>query len=95
MSSLSGGRRLAFRRASSDPTVPGGIGTVLETFMIWQLLQVRQVQNTPLILIGKMWSELLEWAKIYMLKPELHHVNPEDLSIPHCANTADEAITLM
>lgn len=27
--------------------VPGGIGTVLELMMIWQLLQVKQLQNTP------------------------------------------------
>ena len=74
--------------------VPGDIGTVLETFMIWQLLQVRQV-DTPLILVGKMWSELVEWAKIYMLRPELPLVNPEDLSIPRCTSTADEAITLL
>ncbi|HEU4340688.1 MAG TPA: LOG family protein [Candidatus Binatia bacterium] len=32
---------------------PGGIGTVLETMMIWQLLQVRHLQDTPLILVGK------------------------------------------
>jgi uncharacterized protein (TIGR00730 family) len=74
--------------------VPGGIGTVLETFMIWQLLQVRQV-DTPLILVGKMWSELVEWAKTHMLRPELPLVNPEDLSIPRCMSTADEAITLL
>jgi hypothetical protein len=59
------------------------------------LLQVRQVQNTPLILIGKMWSELMEWAKTYMLKPELPLVNPEDLSIPRYTSSADEAITLI
>ena len=33
--------------------VPGGIGTVLETMMIWQLLQVGHLQDTPLILAGK------------------------------------------
>ena len=32
--------------------VPGGIGTVLELMMIWQLLQVRKLHQTPLILIG-------------------------------------------
>src|SRR5262247_3292463 len=41
--------------------VPGGIGTVLELMMIWQLLQVRHVDDTPLILVGNMWSELVEW----------------------------------
>ena len=34
---------------------PGGIGTVLETTLIWQLLQVRHLDSTPLILVGKMW----------------------------------------
>jgi uncharacterized protein (TIGR00725 family) len=34
---------------------PGGIGTVLEALMIWQLLQVKHLQNTPLILVGQMW----------------------------------------
>ena len=43
--------------------VPGGIGTVLEMLMIWQLLQVRHVNDVPLILVGKMWSGLVEWAK--------------------------------
>lgn len=75
--------------------VPGGIGTVLEALMIWQLLQVRQVQNMPLILIGKMWPDLLAWMKTYMLRPELALVNPEDLSIPRCVNTVDEAIVLL
>jgi predicted Rossmann-fold nucleotide-binding protein len=33
--------------------VPGGIGTVLETLMIWQLLQVRHAENVPLVLVGR------------------------------------------
>lgn len=75
--------------------VPGGIGTALEALMIWQLLQVRQVQNTPLILIGKMWSELLEWSKTYMLRPELALIDPEDLLIPRCVDTVEEALALL
>ena len=72
--------------------VPGGIGTVLEMLMIWQLLQVRHVDNVPLILVGKMWKGLVEWAKGAMLDPRLALVNPEDLEIPQCVDTADEAI---
>ncbi|MBP9593217.1 MAG: LOG family protein, partial [Steroidobacteraceae bacterium] len=30
---------------------PGGIGTVLETMMVWQLLQVGHLRDTPLILV--------------------------------------------
>ena len=43
--------------------VPGGIGTVLVTMMIWQLLQVRKLHDTPLVMAGAMWAELVEWAK--------------------------------
>jgi uncharacterized protein (TIGR00730 family) len=74
---------------------PGGIGTVLELMLIWQLLQVRHVRDTPLILVGNMWAELVEWAKKNLLKPELNLANPEDLAIPRCVKTADEAISLL
>ena len=42
---------------------PGGIGTVLESMMIWQLLQVRHLHDTPLIFAGPMWKGLVDWAK--------------------------------
>src|SRR6516165_3724341 len=74
---------------------PGGIGTVLELMLIWQLLQVKHVHNAPLILVGNMWSELVDWAKKNLLKPELHLANAEDIAIPRCVNTADEAIALI
>jgi predicted Rossmann-fold nucleotide-binding protein len=72
--------------------VPGGIGTVLETMMIWQLLQVRHVDDAPLI-VGKMWKGLIDWANTVMLDPLLALANPGDLQIPRCLDTADEAIT--
>ena len=75
--------------------VPGGIGTVLEMMMIWQLLQVRHVDDVPLILVGKMWKGLIEWANTVMLDPLLALANPDDLQIPRCLNTADEAITVV
>jgi uncharacterized protein (TIGR00730 family) len=75
--------------------VPGGIGTVLEMLLVWQLLQVRHVDNVPLILVGKMWSGLVEWARTSMLDPRLALANPEDLRIPQCVETADEAIALV
>jgi uncharacterized protein (TIGR00730 family) len=74
---------------------PGGIGTVLETMMIWQLLQVRHLENTPLILVGKMWPGLIEWAHSSMLAVDPPLANPEDMTIPRCAANADEAIALI
>ena len=75
--------------------VPGGIGTVLEMLLIWQLLQVRHVDNVPLILVGKMWRGLLDWARDAMLDPRLALANEEDLRLPQCVDTADEAIALV
>jgi uncharacterized protein (TIGR00730 family) len=75
--------------------VPGGIGTVLETLMIWQLLQVRHVNDVPLILVGKMWKGLVDWASNSMLDPQLQLASPEDLTIPRCLETADEAIAVV
>ena len=74
---------------------PGGIGTVLETMMIWQLLQVRHLEHTPLILVGKMWSGLVEWARDAMLSFETALINPEDVDIPVCVSNADEAIEII
>jgi uncharacterized protein (TIGR00730 family) len=45
---------------------PGGIGTVLEAMMIWQLLQVRHLKDVPLVFAGPMWRGLVEWAKDQM-----------------------------
>jgi uncharacterized protein (TIGR00730 family) len=75
--------------------MPGGIGTVLETLMIWQLLQVRHVQDVPLILVGKMWKGLIDWTRTSMLDPRLALATAEDLQIPTCVETADEAIAVV
>jgi uncharacterized protein (TIGR00730 family) len=75
--------------------VPGGIGTVLELSMIWQLLQVRKLHQTPLILIGRMWADLVKWGSQYLLRPEFELASQADLDIPHCVDTADEAIALI
>jgi uncharacterized protein (TIGR00730 family) len=64
--------------------VPGGIGTVLETMMVWQLLQVRKLENTPLILAGKMYAELVAWCRAYMLRPEFPLASGKDMTIPIC-----------
>ena len=75
--------------------VPGGIGTVLELMMVWQLLQVKHLHETPLILVGKMWTGLVDWARVSLLNPQLALANADDMSIPQCVNTADEAIALI
>jgi uncharacterized protein (TIGR00730 family) len=75
--------------------VPGGIGTVLETMMIWQLLQVRKLHETPLILAGAMWTELVEWARRSMLRADGPLASPEDLAIPISCQTSSEILDIL
>jgi uncharacterized protein (TIGR00730 family) len=75
---------------------PGGIGTVLEMMMIWQLLQVGHVRrDTPLILVGRMWPGLVEWARTSMLSTDPPLAGAADMAIPRCVPSADEAIALI
>jgi uncharacterized protein (TIGR00730 family) len=74
---------------------PGGIGTVLESMMIWQLLQVRHLHDTPLIFVGPMWKGLVDWAGAQMLRPGFDLANAEDIEIPECVDTAEEAIAII
>jgi uncharacterized protein (TIGR00730 family) len=74
---------------------PGGIGTVLEMMLVWQLLQVRHLKDTPLILVGTMWPGLIEWARGSMLSVDPPLAHAEDMTIPRCVTNADEAVALM
>ena len=74
---------------------PGGIGTVLEAMLVWQLLQVRHLHDTPLVFVGDMWAELVDWASRHMLSAQAPLANAEDMTIPRCLNSADEAIAMI
>jgi hypothetical protein len=74
---------------------PGGIGTLLEMAMIWQLLQVRHLQATPLILVGPKWPALIEWARDAMLAFDPPLAGADDLTIPRCVASADEALAII
>jgi hypothetical protein len=47
------------------------------------------------VLVGKMWRGLVDWARASRLDPRLAMANPEDFQIPRCVDTADEAIALL
>ncbi|MFA6024758.1 MAG: LOG family protein [Candidatus Gracilibacteria bacterium] len=63
--------------SSAVVVMPGGIGTCLELFYTWQLLQVKHICNMPVILVGKMWRELINWIIDNPLKGKL--MDPKDL----------------
>ena len=75
--------------------VPGGIGTLLELSLAWQLLQVRRLYNTPLIFVDRMWSELVEWGRRSMLQPGSELASEIDFTIPDCVETIEEAVAVV
>jgi hypothetical protein len=74
---------------------PGGIGTVLETMMIWQLLQVQHLRDTPLVLVGRMWPGLVSWARTEMLSYDPPLAGLDDFTIPRCVAGGDEAVAVI
>ncbi len=81
------------RLSSAFIVMPGGIGTALEAFMIWQLLQVKHMKKHPLILVGTMWQGLVEWMKEDMVERGL--VSPPDIDIATIVASTDEAMPII
>jgi hypothetical protein len=75
-------------------TVSGEV-TVLETMMVWQLLQVRKLHNVPLILAGKMYAELVDWCRKHMLREDCPLASPQAMNIPVCVEDGPSIIQIV
>jgi predicted Rossmann-fold nucleotide-binding protein len=75
--------------------VPGGIGSLLELSLVWQLLQVRKLYNTPFVLVGKMWEELVSWGRQWMLREDFELASEVDFEIPTCAETIGQVVDII
>ena len=64
-------------------------------FMIWQLLQVKKLYDTPLILVGPMWADAVQWATSHMTTHKPPLADPVDMTIPRCVANIDEALVLV
>lgn len=80
------------RLSSAFVIVGGGIGTTLESMMVWQLLQVRHVTDVPLIFVGKMWAELVDWSRRNMVEVDDPLASRADMDIPICVDSVDAAV---
>jgi hypothetical protein len=47
------------------------------------------------MLVGKMWAELIEWSRRFMLIPGSELASAKDFTIPRCVNTIEETIALI
>lgn len=85
-----------FMRISHAVVVtPGGVGTILELFYTWQLLQVKHITSRPLILLGgdEMWPELIDWLKKWPLDMKLLEQKDID-NLVFCKSIKDVISTL-
>ncbi len=68
---------------------PGGIGTCLELFFSWQLLQLGHISDRPMILVGReFWQGLLDWLDSHLIARGL--VSPGDKRWLHVVDTPEE-----
>ncbi|MEA2489138.1 MAG: hypothetical protein QOH21_930 [Acidobacteriota bacterium] len=81
------------RLSSAFIVMPGGIGTALELFMVWQLLQVKHMKEHPLILVGTMWPGLIDWIRGTMIERGL--VSSPDLDVVKVVGSSKEAVPLI
>lgn len=72
---------------------PGGVGTLLEFFYTWQLMQVKHICNMPLILLGEMWVDLVKWIKDTPLKKT--YLSREEFELLYVTKNCDEAFEVL
>lgn len=74
--------------------VHGGIGTVLELFFSWQLIQVGHISERPIILVGKsFWGPLIDWVRNYQV--QLGLVNESEMRWIYLVDTPEEAVAIV
>jgi hypothetical protein len=72
---------------------PGGIGTMLELFYTWQLVQVQHTCNIPIILLGPMWPPFIKWMEKWPLKKKF--IDKEDMHHIFLADNCREAMKVI
>lgn len=84
-----------FMRLSKSLVVaPGGIGTILELYFSWQLVQVKHIEKRPIVLMNKkFWTGIIEWMKDQPLSNSL--ISPGDLDFIHIVDTPVEAAKII
>jgi len=72
---------------------PGGVGTLLEFFYTWQLIQVKHICSIPIIFVGEMWPPLLKWIEKWPLKKKF--VDKADMHPFFLAKNCTEAMSII
>jgi uncharacterized protein (TIGR00730 family) len=84
-----------FMRLSHSVVVtPGGIGTLLELYFTWQLIQVKHIEMRPVVLMGKsFWTGIIEWMREVPLAQGL--ISPADMEPISIVDSPEEATEII
>lgn len=69
--------------------LPGGLGTMAELSLAWNLMQVQEIAQRPFIVVGPMWRHMLE-----LFLPD-GHVTPQNMALIGFAEDAATAVALL
>ena len=72
---------------------PGGVGTLLEMALIYQLVQVNHVANKKIICVGRMWRSLRDWLETEMV--DSGFLRQEEMGLVHYVDRFSEATALL
>jgi uncharacterized protein (TIGR00730 family) len=82
------------RLSNAVVATPGGIGTLLELFFSWQLIQVKHLSPRPIVLLDKnYWTGLIEWMRDVVLARGL--VSPQDFDFVTIVDTPEEVFQIL
>ncbi len=70
--------------------LPGGLGTLAELAMSWDLLAIHVLENRPMILYGEMWQDILA-----SLEKQLLFSSNQALQYIHYCTTHEQVIAAM
>lgn len=84
-----------FMRLSNAVIVtPGGIGTLLELFFTWQLLQVRHIEPRPVVLMDRTyWTGIIDWMRAFPLERGL--MSAKDFNGVTIVDTPEEVVEII
>ena len=86
-------RLKTFAECDAFIITPGGIGTLLEMALIYQLIQVNHIEKKPVICVGRMWRKLREWIEEEML--DSGFLKHDEMKLVHYVDRFSEATTLL
>nr|MBN1229074.1 LOG family protein [Anaerolineae bacterium] len=78
------------KRCQAVIALPGGIGTLAEVFVAWNLIQAGEVPRIPLILLGETWHDIV--GVIYGTG---RYIREDTMHLIRVVRTPEQAVTLL